>query len=149
MKQKTPFPYCTLFGQILSLKRYRGDVQKRRTLLGKTHIKKCFLVVGPLRWGGGEVKPPEPLRNKNFVSIIKKKLPKPHEPLRSRGEGTLTLVVRPLRKPFFYVCLPLGKKTIKMRSVYDFIYCFPGRHFVKWGGGKALAEHSTKSTTLF
>ena len=32
---------------------------------------------------------------------------KPHEPLRSSGGNTLTLVVRPLRKPLFYVCLPL------------------------------------------
>ena len=37
-----------------------------------------FLVVGPLRWGGG-IKHPEPLRKKNsFFSMIKKKCPESH-----------------------------------------------------------------------
>ena len=41
-----------------------------------------------------------------------KKIPKTHEPLSSRGGGTLTLVVRPLNKNLFYARLPLRKVTI-------------------------------------
>ena len=50
--------------------------------------KSVFLVVGPLRGGGGG-KTPQPLSKKTFF-VKGKNVRKIYEPLRSRGGGTQT-----------------------------------------------------------
>ena len=96
--------------------------------LGKTHII-FFLVVEPLK--GGRGKTPRTTKKKDY--FIKKKWPTPHEPLSSRGEGNLFLVVCPLKKIFFMCFLPklalhdywkdelfsllLGNKLILLRQI--------------------------------
>ena len=40
--------------------------------MGKTHTKKGFLVVGPLRGRGGGVRTPEPLRKNTLISSKEK-----------------------------------------------------------------------------
>ena len=70
--------------------------------------KKFFLVFRPLRGGGGGLKPPEPLRKNSTFFYKLKKLPKPHQPLSSRGGGVYPGLSGTIaKKPFFYVCFPL------------------------------------------
>ena len=57
------------------------------------------------------VKPPLPIRKKTLIFHQRKK----YEPLRSRGGGIQTLVVRPpKKKTFFNVLLLLGKSKKKI-----------------------------------
>ena len=67
-----------------------------RIIKGKTHKKIRFLVVGPLRGGGG-VKPPEPLRTTHFIFI-------------NGNNGRKKIkesMIRPLKKALiFCACLP-------------------------------------------
>ena len=50
-----------------------------------TYKKVFFLVVGPLRGGGGKL--PEPLRKKHTFILSLKKRSKPNEPIRPEGDG--------------------------------------------------------------
>ena len=72
-------------------------------ILGKTHIKKFFFSGQITKGGGG--KPLEPIKK---LLSVRKKLPKPHEPLSFRREGDPELSGPTTKKHFFYVCLPLS-----------------------------------------
>ena len=69
-------------------------------------------MAGPLIGGGGG-KAPEPLRKKSLFSIIKKKWPKPHEPLRSRGGGGYPDLNGPTtKKATFFICMCVFPKGL-------------------------------------
>ena len=55
---------------------------------------------------GVGVKPPKPLKKNEEKNLsVKKKLPTPHEPLRSRGGGPCDLSGPTTKKNLFFVCV--------------------------------------------
>ena len=81
----------------------RKDTHKKVVFSGRT-----------TKWGGGWwINPPNPLEKTHFFFIKGKNWQKKNiNPWGLGGGGTQTLVVRPLKKTFFYVRLPLVFRSV-------------------------------------